>query len=62
MKFLALNFVWKGPTDKFEAIDTLSGPLAKFFTFFIGQEQERCDFQNKCTFTFKLHIHVNKKF
>ncbi len=50
MKFLAQNFFEKGPKDKFEAIDTLSGSLAQFFTFFKGQKQEKFDFQKNCIF------------
>jgi hypothetical protein len=50
MKFLAQNFFEKGPRDKFKAIDTLYGSLAKFFTFFKDQKQEKFDFQNKCIF------------
>jgi hypothetical protein len=45
MKFLAQTFFEKGPRDKFEAKDTLFGSLAKFFTFFKGQKQEKFDFQ-----------------
>ena len=47
MKFLAQNFFEKGPRDKFEALDTLYGSLAQFFTFFKGQKQEKFDFQKK---------------
>jgi hypothetical protein len=43
MKFLAQNFFEKGPKDKFEAIDTLYGSLAQFFSFFKGQKQEKFD-------------------
>ncbi len=43
MKFLAQNFFEKGPRDKFEAINTLYGSLAQFFTFFKGQKQEKFD-------------------
>ena len=50
MKFLAQNFFEKGPRDKFEAIDTLYGSLAQFFTFFKGQKQEKLDFQKKMHF------------
>ncbi len=45
MKFLAQKFFGKGPRDKFEAIDTLYGSLAQFFTFFKGQKPEKFDFQ-----------------
>jgi hypothetical protein len=48
MKFLAQIFFEKRPRDKFEAIDTLYGSLAHFFTFFKGQKQEKFDFQKKC--------------
>jgi hypothetical protein len=45
MKFLAQNFFETGPRDKLQAIDTLYGSLAQFFTFFKGQKQEKFDFQ-----------------
>jgi hypothetical protein len=50
MKFLAQIFFEKGPRNKCEAIDTLYGSLAQFFTFFKGHKQEKFDFQ-------KMHFH-----
>ncbi len=50
IKFLAQNFFGKGPRDKFEAIDTLYGSPAQFFTFFKGQKQEKFVFPKKCIF------------
>jgi hypothetical protein len=41
-KIFWLKFLFKGPRDKFKAIDTLCGSLAQFFKLFLGPKHEKC--------------------